>query len=70
MGATISGVVVRPMSQDRARSIESIVSPSHLVRGLVRALRKPGADLGAIMREVLHELPLEWQARRHRLIDA
>jgi hypothetical protein len=54
---------------NRARSIESIISPSHLVRGLVGALRKPGADRGAIMREVLQELPLEWQARRHRLID-
>jgi flavin-dependent dehydrogenase len=54
---------------NRARSIESIISPSHLIRGLVGALRKPGADRGAIMREVLKELPLEWQARRHRLID-
>jgi hypothetical protein len=54
---------------NRARSIESIVSPSHLVRGLVAALRRPGADRRAILRQALGELPLEWQARRHRLID-
>jgi flavin-dependent dehydrogenase len=54
---------------NRARPIEAIVSPSHLVRGLVRALRLPGADRRAIMREVMRELPLEWQARRSRLLD-
>jgi flavin-dependent dehydrogenase len=54
---------------NRARPIEAIVSPSHLVRGLVRALRKPDADRRAILREVRRELPLEWHVRRNRLID-
>lgn len=54
---------------NRARSIEAIVSPTHLVRGLVAALRRPGADRGAILAQVRRELPLEWQARRNRLLD-
>jgi len=54
---------------NRARSIEAVVSPSHLVRGLVAALRRPGADRRAILRQALGELPLEWQARRNRLLD-
>jgi 2-polyprenyl-6-methoxyphenol hydroxylase-like FAD-dependent oxidoreductase len=54
---------------NRARSIEAIVSPAHLVRGLVAALRRPGADRRAVLGQVRRELPLEWQARRNRLID-
>jgi len=54
---------------NRARSIESIVSPTHLVKGLVAALRRPGADRRGILRQVAGELPLEWHARRHRLLD-
>lgn len=54
---------------NRARSIESIVSPTHLIKGLTRALRAPGADRRAILREVLGELPHEYSARRHRLLD-
>ena len=54
---------------NRQRSIESIVSPTHLVKGLVAALRRPGADRKAILKQALGELPLEWQGRRNRLID-
>ena len=54
---------------NRARPIESIVSPAHLVRGLVAALRRPGADRPQILKQALGELPLEWHGRRHRLID-
>jgi menaquinone-9 beta-reductase len=54
---------------NRARSIEAIISPDRLVRGLVAAWRRPGADHRQILRQVATELPLEWQARRNRLID-
>jgi 2-polyprenyl-6-methoxyphenol hydroxylase-like FAD-dependent oxidoreductase len=54
---------------NRARPIEAIVSPTHLVRGLVAALRRPGADRSKILKQALGELPLEWHSRRHRLID-
>jgi hypothetical protein len=54
---------------NRARSIETIVSPTHLVRGLVAAVRRPGADRKAIVKQALGELPLEWHARRNRLLD-
>jgi hypothetical protein len=54
---------------NRTRSIEAIVSPTHLVKGLVAALRRPGADRRAIIGQVRRELPLEWQTRRNRLID-
>jgi 2-polyprenyl-6-methoxyphenol hydroxylase-like FAD-dependent oxidoreductase len=54
---------------NRARSIEAIVSPNHLARGLVAALRRPGADRRAILWDVWRELPLEVQTRRHRLLD-
>jgi 2-polyprenyl-6-methoxyphenol hydroxylase-like FAD-dependent oxidoreductase len=54
---------------NRARPIESIVSPAHLVRGLIAALRRPGADRRRILKQALGELPLEWGGRRHRLID-
>ena len=40
---------------NRARSIEAIVSPSHLVRGLVAALRKPGETGYKIPRGWLYE---------------
>ncbi|MEA2247503.1 MAG: hypothetical protein QOH46_2032 [Solirubrobacteraceae bacterium] len=54
---------------NRARPIETIISPSHLVKGLVAALRRPGADRKATLRQALGELPLEWDARRNRLCD-
>jgi len=54
---------------NRTRSIEAIISPSHLVKGLVAALRQPGADRREILAQVRRELPLEWQVRRNRLID-
>ena len=54
---------------NRARSIEAIVHPGRLARGLVAALRKPGADRRAILKQVRGELPLEWHARRNRLLD-
>ncbi|MGQ0625729.1 MAG: NAD(P)/FAD-dependent oxidoreductase [Sporichthyaceae bacterium] len=54
---------------NRARSIESIISPAHLVPGLIRALRLPGADRRAILRDVAAEIPHEITARRHRLLD-
>jgi flavin-dependent dehydrogenase len=54
---------------NRARSIESIVHPGRLARGLVAALRTPGTDHKAILREVAGELPLEIGARRNRLLD-
>lgn len=54
---------------NRARTIEQIISPTHLVKGLTRALRAPGADRRAILRNVLEELPHEITARRNRLLD-
>ncbi|MCW2515598.1 MAG: dependent oxidoreductase [Mycobacterium sp.] len=54
---------------NRARPVESIINPGRLARGLVRALKKPGADRRAILREVCSELPMEISARRHRLLD-
>jgi 2-polyprenyl-6-methoxyphenol hydroxylase-like FAD-dependent oxidoreductase len=54
---------------NRARSIESVINPKRLARGLFRALKTPGADRRAILREVWGELPMEISARRHRLLD-
>lgn len=54
---------------NRARPIEAIITPGRMVRGLVNALRAPGADRRAILREVWGELPAEIGARRHRLLD-
>jgi menaquinone-9 beta-reductase len=54
---------------NRARSIESIINPARLARGLFRALRTPGVDRRAVLREAWGELPLEISARRHRLLD-
>jgi 2-polyprenyl-6-methoxyphenol hydroxylase-like FAD-dependent oxidoreductase len=54
---------------NRARSIEAIISPGHLVKGFVAAMRKPGADRRAILKQTLGELPLEWAVRRSRFLD-
>jgi 2-polyprenyl-6-methoxyphenol hydroxylase-like FAD-dependent oxidoreductase len=54
---------------NRARPIEAIITPGRMVKGLVNALRAPGADRRAILREVWGEIPAEIGARRHRLID-
>ncbi|AJE83828.1 FAD dependent oxidoreductase [Streptomyces albus] len=54
---------------NRARPVESVISPARLTRGLVRALRAPGADRKAIWRELRTELPMEIGIRRHRLVD-
>jgi hypothetical protein len=54
---------------NRARSVESIINPMRLARGLIRALTTPGIDRGAILREAWGELPMEISARRHRLLD-
>jgi 2-polyprenyl-6-methoxyphenol hydroxylase-like FAD-dependent oxidoreductase len=54
---------------NRARSVESIINPKRLARGLFGALKLPGADRRAILREVWGELPMEISARRHRLLD-
>ncbi|CAN5458360.1 NAD(P)/FAD-dependent oxidoreductase [soil metagenome] len=54
---------------NRARPIEAIITPARMVRGMVNALRAPGADRWAIMREAVGELPAEIGARRHRLLD-
>jgi flavin-dependent dehydrogenase len=54
---------------NRARPVEAVISPKRLVTGLVRALRAPGADRKAILKEAWGELPLEISIRRHRLID-
>jgi hypothetical protein len=54
---------------NRARPIEAIITPGRMVRGLVNALRAPGADRKAILREVVAEIPAEIGARRHRLLD-
>jgi 2-polyprenyl-6-methoxyphenol hydroxylase-like FAD-dependent oxidoreductase len=54
---------------NRARPIEAIISPGRMMRGLVAALRAPGADRREILREALGELPAEIGARRHRLLD-
>jgi 2-polyprenyl-6-methoxyphenol hydroxylase-like FAD-dependent oxidoreductase len=54
---------------NRARPVESIITPGRMVKGLINALRAPGADRKAILREVLEEIPGEIGARRHRLLD-
>ncbi|MCW2786680.1 MAG: dependent oxidoreductase [Marmoricola sp.] len=54
---------------NRARPIEAIITPRRMVKGLINALRAPGADRRAILREVVGELPAEIGARRHRLLD-
>ena len=54
---------------NRVRPIESVIHPGRLVKGLVNALRAPGADRRAIMRELRVELPMEISLRRHRLLD-
>ncbi|WP_216892452.1 NAD(P)/FAD-dependent oxidoreductase [Nocardia alni] len=54
---------------NRARPVEAVINPARLTRGLVRALRAPGADRHAIWRELRVELPMEIGLRRHRLID-
>jgi 2-polyprenyl-6-methoxyphenol hydroxylase-like FAD-dependent oxidoreductase len=63
----------RPCFSDtfnRVRPVENVINPVRLVRGLVRALREPGADRRAIFAEVRREIPNEIGLRRHRLIDA
>jgi 2-polyprenyl-6-methoxyphenol hydroxylase-like FAD-dependent oxidoreductase len=63
----------RPCFSDtfnRVRPIENVINPARLVRGLVRALREPGADRRAIFAEVRREIPSEIGLRRHRLVDA
>lgn len=62
----------RPSLSDtfnRARPVESVINPTRLVTGLLRAWRAPGADRRAIIRELRTELPLEVSLRRHRLLD-
>ncbi|MCW2778303.1 MAG: dependent oxidoreductase [Frankiales bacterium] len=54
---------------NRARPIEAIITPARMVKGLVAALRAPGADRLGILKEVWGELPAEIGARRHRLLD-
>jgi flavin-dependent dehydrogenase len=54
---------------NRARPVESVIGPVRLVTGVVRALRSPGADRRAILREIRVELPQEISLRRHRLLD-
>jgi menaquinone-9 beta-reductase len=54
---------------NRARPVEAVINPGRLVTGLVRALRLPGADRRAILRELRTELPMEISLRRHRLLD-
>lgn len=63
---------VRPNLSDtfnRARPVESVIGPARLVAGVVKALRAPGADRRAILREIRVELPQEISLRRHRLVD-
>jgi 2-polyprenyl-6-methoxyphenol hydroxylase-like FAD-dependent oxidoreductase len=54
---------------NRARPIEAIITPGRMFKGLINALRVPGSDRRAILREVVAELPAEIGARRHRLLD-
>ncbi|TCK26352.1 NAD(P)/FAD-dependent oxidoreductase [Pseudonocardia endophytica] len=54
---------------NRARPVEAVISPRRLVVGLSRTLRTPGVDRGAVLREVLQEIPIEYGMRRHRLFD-
>jgi hypothetical protein len=54
---------------NRARPVENVISPKRMAIGLARALRAPGADRKAILKEVWGELPLELTLRRHRLLD-
>jgi hypothetical protein len=54
---------------NRARSVESIINPTRLARGLARALTTPGVDRRSVLREAWGELPMEISARRHRLLD-
>ncbi|MCW2750022.1 MAG: dependent oxidoreductase, partial [Aeromicrobium sp.] len=42
---------------NRARPIEAIITPGRMLKGLVNALRAPGADRRSILREVVAELP-------------
>jgi 2-polyprenyl-6-methoxyphenol hydroxylase-like FAD-dependent oxidoreductase len=54
---------------NRARPVEAVINPGRMVKGLINALRAPGANRIAILREVAGELPAEIGARRHRLLD-
>jgi 2-polyprenyl-6-methoxyphenol hydroxylase-like FAD-dependent oxidoreductase len=54
---------------NRARSVERIINPTRLARGLAHALTTSGVDRRAVLREVWGELPMEISARRHRLLD-
>jgi hypothetical protein len=69
--ATFSGNEKPNLSDtfNRARPVENIINPVRLGRGLIAALRAPGADRRAILREVRTELPMEFSLRRHRLLD-
>jgi flavin-dependent dehydrogenase len=54
---------------NRARPIEAIITPKRMARGLARVVRSGPAARKGLLRELRTELPLEWGARRHRLID-
>ena len=54
---------------NRARPIEAIITPARMMRGLARVLRSGSAARQGVLRELRSEVPLEWGARRHRLID-
>ncbi|HZZ46810.1 MAG TPA: NAD(P)/FAD-dependent oxidoreductase [Pseudonocardia sp.] len=54
---------------NRARPVETVINPKRLVIGLSRALRTPGVDRLAILKEAWGEVPSELTLRRHRLID-
>lgn len=54
---------------NRARPIEAIITPKRMAVGLVRVLRSGPAARKGLLHELRTELPLEWGARRHRLID-
>lgn len=68
---TFAGSDVPDLSDtfNRARSIEAIITPKRMAIGLANVLRSGPASRKGLLRELRTELPMEWGARRHRLID-
>lgn len=68
---TFSGAEEPDLSDtfNRARPIENIITPRRMATGLVKVIRKGPEARRGLLRELRTELPMEWGARRHRLID-
>jgi hypothetical protein len=52
---------------NRVRRPEDVIGPAHQVRGLVNALRRPGADRAAVLREAREEVLMDVDVRLERL---